>query len=635
MKKIVKCLSIILLMSIFMINVKGVSSFSNYNDAIKNTDDYIIKFTRYKLFIDSNNKYLYDGVTLNKSSDFNNGGFINNYEFNTSFDKNNDSYLITGSKYWTMTKLNNSVYAVDIRKISNVSISHSYESRITELIIPETMVSGSGSRDNPWMFITPEFKITINLVNASINDKNKISETVIGYNKTYTITPDKSYYIFKNKEGDLVCDKTIGSYKIVDNKLVLDNIKGNGSCSIRYRGKDVTANIVVNNGTAANSILTGEVGDSLSTTVNGTSAYAYDSVSCTNGQSASYVPKKITVNNITNDTTCTVIYGKPEDKIYTFVANDQTYNVKYNGYYTFELLGAQGEYGGKGAKVNGTVYLSKGDTIIVNTGGAGSNSGTAKGYNGGGSGQYYGGGASTIKKNGTILIAAAGGGGGKNGTAGGTGNAQGGASVGDKAGSKGTNGGGGGSSYDYYYDDNCKPCYTGADTCTGGYILTNCKDCHHTESKCHGGYVPYRYGDGTGDRWYECRNNGWYGYGSSNINCGTDQKVFSCSPPPTGSCTNGSKITVSGACTGYCIGEQWKDCAYTSDECVYGCDSVWSECAEGENTCKYGCDRLKKDYISGNGGSNKYSSNIKNITINNGYNTGNGQVKVTFYGEEL
>ena len=68
MKKVIKYLSIILFMSLFMINVKGASSFSNYNDAVKNTDSYITRFNRYKLFIDKNNKYLYNGSSLSKSS---------------------------------------------------------------------------------------------------------------------------------------------------------------------------------------------------------------------------------------------------------------------------------------------------------------------------------------------------------------------------------------------------------------------------------------------------------------------------------------------------------------------------------------------------------------------------------------
>ena len=635
MRKLKRKLNVLLVLLLLITNVKAASVYANYSKATKNTDNYITKFSKYKLFIDSTNKYLYNGSTLSVKSGFNEGGFLNTYEFNSTIIRN-DSYLITGARYFTMTENGNNVDAVDVRKINSVSKTNSLESRITELVIPETRVSGSGSRNNPWKFITPEFNITIKLVNAKISGKDTINEIVIGYNKTYTITPNESYYIFKGKTGDLVCDKTVGSYKVIDNKLVLENLKGDATCSVRYRGMDVTANIVVNNGTAASSKITGEAGNDLSTTITPTNGYAYDSVSCTNSQNGTYVPKTITVKKIIKDTTCTVTYGKPEDRTYTFVASNQTYNVKYNGYYTLTGYGAQGgNNGGKGAKAVGTVYLNKGDTLTINTGGAGSNSGTARGYNGGGSGQYYGGGASTIKKNGTILISAAGGGGGASGTAGGAGSANGGTNVGNGAGSKGTNGGGGGSSYDYYYDANCSYCYTGENTCTGGYVSTNCSNCHHTERTCQGDYETYEYGGGYGDRWYECRNNGWYGYGSGNVNCGSDRKVFSCDPGPSGRCTNGDSVSYPNACYGYCIGEKWNSCAYITEECVYDCDTEWDDCKTGYNTCQYGCDRLKKDYKSGYGGSNIYSSNAKNTSSTIGTNSGNGQVKVSFHGEEL
>ncbi|UKI58459.1 MAG: hypothetical protein L6V81_03395 [Clostridium sp.] len=79
--------------------------------------------------------------------------------------------MITGSRYWTMTAFNNGAYIVDIRKLNTTSTLGSFESRITELVIPETMVTGTGSRNNPWMFVIPEFKIAINLVNANISGK--------------------------------------------------------------------------------------------------------------------------------------------------------------------------------------------------------------------------------------------------------------------------------------------------------------------------------------------------------------------------------------------------------------------------------------------------------------------------------
>lgn len=634
MRKLKRKLNILLVLLLLITNVKAASVYANYSKATKNTDNYITKFSKYKLFIDATNKYLYNGSTLSVKSGFNEGGFLNTYEFNSTIIKN-DSYLITGARYFTMTENGNKVDAVDVRKINSVSKTDSLESRITELVIPETRVTGTGSRNNPWKFITPEFNVTIKLVNAKISGKDTINETVIGYNKTYTITSNESYYIFKDKTGDLVCDKTVGSYKVVNNKLILEDLRGDATCSVRYRGMDVTANIVVNNGTATNAKLTGEAGSDLSTSLKGNNGYAYDTVSCTNSQKATYEPKVLTINKIIKDTTCTVNYGRPNDKTFTFVASDQTYTIPYNGFYTFELLGAEGgNNGGKGAKTAGTIYFTKGDVVVINTGGSGSNTGTARGYNGGGAGQYYGGGASTIKKNGMILIAAAGGGGGTNGTDGGNGTGTGGVSVGSGAGSRGTNAGGGGSSFDHKYQDNCSSCYTGHDTCVGGYV-TECSYKHHKEWVCSGGYVTTEYGHGYGDRWYECKNNGWYGYGSGNVDCGSDRKVFSCDPAPTGSCTNGDTEYHSNACYGYCIGREWDDCADESYEWVYGCDDVWSDCKTGENTCRPGCDTLTKSYKPGNGGSNIYSTSVKNISKTNGYNRGNGQVKVSFHGEEL
>ena len=69
--------------------------------------------------------------------------------------------------------------------------------------------------------------------------------------------------------------------------------------------------------------------------------------------------------------------AKTSNKTFTFVASNQTYNVQYSGYYTITGYGAQGENsGGKGSKATGTIYLNKGDTLTINTGGAGSNTGT-------------------------------------------------------------------------------------------------------------------------------------------------------------------------------------------------------------------------------------------------------------------
>ena len=231
-------------------------------------------------------------------------------------------------------------------------------------------------------------------------------------------------------------------------------------------------------------------GDTDGTTVTGKAGYAFDSVSCTNSQNAEYENGKIRIKNIFANTECTVKFVNPEKTI-SYKEEEQTYDVKYSGYYEINAYGAQGNgNGGKGGHTYGKVYLEKGTKLIVNTGGQ-------NGYNGGGSGYYNGGGSTTVKTFENDLMIAAGGGGGKSGTAGGNGDSKGGTSSGGSgkyngggaAGSDGTNRGGGGSGYNYTYADTYNDCKTGSNTCTGGMVSKNCSSCYSTE--CVGGMEEY------------------------------------------------------------------------------------------------------------------------------------------------
>lgn len=110
---------------------------------------------------------------------------------------------------------------------------------------------------------------------------------------------------------------------------------------------------------------------------------------------------------------------------YNYSASTITWEVPYNGYYQIYCYGAQGNRGGKGSEVVGTIELAKGDILYITVGGQ-------NGYNGGGSGtswsgtlstsyvsgsysltSYNGGGATDVRKGGTELsnriIVAAGG----------------------------------------------------------------------------------------------------------------------------------------------------------------------------------------------------------------------------------
>lgn len=592
MKSIIKNILLIMLLFLISCNVYAKSN-ANYEESVKNTDVYIKEFRDYDYYIDNTNKYLYNG-SLSSVDKFKHGGFINTYEFNLT--KNKDySYLITGSRYFTMTESENKVDFINIVKIDNTSKNSNYESKITEYVIPETRVIGTGTRNVPWMFLEPKFKVTINLVNATINGKNKIEETIIGYSKSYFMKPSKDYYIFKNLDGDLTCNSNVESYSVNGNRLLLKGIKGDTVCNVKFRGISVTANITVNNGKSVLAKITGEAGDNLSTGVSGNFGYAYDNVNCTNSQSASYLSKKITVNNITRDTTCIVNYIKPDTIYYDYIASNQVFTAKYDGYYKVDSYGARGENGGVGAFASGIIYLNKGESLIINTGGT-------YGYNGGGSGLHSGGGATTIRKNNTILIAAAGGGGGKNGTVGGNDTGKGGASSGGSgtnggAGRDGINAGGGGSGYNYTYTD-----------------TSTCSNCYYGENTCRGGYEDVIYKRGSGKVCTTCHN-GKYGtsYDStSNVNCGSNRKEWECGSWPA--CGNSGKVCKS--CSAYCIREEYNNCLY------------------GHNTCRYGCATATKSYNSGKGGTNIFNQSVLSKKTTSGISYSNGKANISFYNEE-
>lgn len=234
----------------------------------------------------------------------------------------------------------------------------------------------------------------------------------------------------------------------------------------------------VENGTAAAKSISITEGTTDGITVTGNAGYAFDRAECDPDQKSKYEGGKFKIVGMSSETECD-IYFENAGKTFDYKEEEQIFEVKYSGKYNIEALGAQGKNGGKGGQTSGTIYLTAGQKIYIQTGGT-------NGYNGGGTGQYSGGGATSVKLEATNLMIAAGGGGGKNGTAGGSGDSKGGESSGGTisfkgggaAGNDGTNQGGGGSGYDYTYPTEYDECITGHNTCKGGTVATNCDDCY-------------------------------------------------------------------------------------------------------------------------------------------------------------
>lgn len=670
---------LVLLLAFSLSNVNA-SYNKNFDDATKNTDVYITKFSDYKLYIDNTTLYQYDGKTLSSKEGFNKGGFINRTEFLMTLDSLNSSYLYSGQKYFTMTENSGKIYEIKTgfkETMHLIDKTSKSGSKITEYIINKTRVTGTGSYADPWMFIKPEFKVKINLVKATINGTKTFTETINDYQTSYQIKPDKSIYEFK---GDINCSGNVDA-SINNNILKLDNISTDVTCTVTYKGKNLTVEVVANNAIVPEKVIV-EAETDAEINVSPEDGYAFKTATCTNGQTYKYSSKTFTVENITSNTICSLTYTT-ESKTFNYLASNQTYTIPYSGYYYIEGYGARGSgNGGYGGHAKGKIYLNKGQTITINTGGI-------NGYNGGGSGQYFGGGATTFKvsESGTqkLLLSAAGGGGGRAGTAGGNDSGFGGASAGGSsktiggggAGNAGSAGAGGGSGYDYTYNVNCSSCKTGSNTCQGGYVSYNCSSCYYGSNTCSYGcdescnYCSYNctcssgtlsgsrcvgpYGNSFSVSGYcPCSNNG--GSGScSNYGCYNRAGYSRTSTLYNGystlsagcSATTAKSITVNGVCTwtgsstpscsyGYncskCGSSSYNcsSCYYGSNTCSYGCDTYWDECKTGSNTCKYGCDQETKSYNSGKGGTNQLTTYLTDTLSETGKNSSNGYAIITF-----
>ena len=186
--------------------------------------------------------------------------------------------------------------------------------------------------------------------------------------------------------------------------------------------KNVRVN-VVHGSTSINSVNT-VVGRDLTFAITPATNYKTDhaQVSCTNGQTGVVSGSNFVINNVTNDTVCTVTL-MPKCSVadntswnFDYSGNSQTFTAACRGTYQIELWGAQGGgAGGKGGYTTGEISIDANQKFYLFIGGT-------NGYNGGAAGGVYpydnaGGGATDVRLlndisnlNSRIMVAGGGGG---------------------------------------------------------------------------------------------------------------------------------------------------------------------------------------------------------------------------------
>ena len=124
-----------------------------------------------------------------------------------------------------------------------------------------------------------------------------------GEDITFTLTPKEGYVNPK-----VTCTNS-QTGTIENNTLTVSNVTNDTTCTVEYELLTYTVNATVLNGT-----ISGETSKTVNYkgnttfTLNPTEGYGSPEVTCTNSQVGSMNDNTLTVNNVTNDTTCTVKY---------------------------------------------------------------------------------------------------------------------------------------------------------------------------------------------------------------------------------------------------------------------------------------------------------------------------------------
>jgi len=211
MRKIMKLLLVII--GLFLIT--SVHAKTEYAHTPEFCNNFIKKYRNYQRYIVTENvNYGFDsGNIIAGNSNFKTGGLLNKYEFELSKNNdNNSTYLFNGLEYFTMTENGSNVVIVDPYSntmLSSKSKSNSNNIRVTNYVQNGVVVTGSGTKTNPWMF-QEKFRIR---------------------------------YEFDDKKIDIVpSTKNINPYEVVESEVILKHgyLYDSNDCGAIYNNDKLT-----------------------------------------------------------------------------------------------------------------------------------------------------------------------------------------------------------------------------------------------------------------------------------------------------------------------------------------------------------------------------------------------------------
>lgn len=171
---------------------------------------------------------------------------------------------------------------------------------------------------------------TVTLSNNNSKVDNKSVSVTSGKNAIFKVTANVGY----TYDSASCSNGTNVTYSKVTNKLQVNNVTSNTSCTINFKERDdMKLKVTASYGKVSPSSVTGAYKSSVSSTVTPNNGYQYKSHSCTNGLSATYdeASGTLTVKSLTDDGTCKVVF---EEKTYQMTIKvsgiEKKFTAKYN-----------------------------------------------------------------------------------------------------------------------------------------------------------------------------------------------------------------------------------------------------------------------------------------------------------------
>lgn len=169
-------------------------------------------------------------------------------------------------------------------------------------------------------FVKNDYVVELTATNGLINgeDATFTSSVQRETDGQFNIIPNEGYEF----DGDITCSNDKEAiYDISTNILNINSISENVACKINFNKRNLKLDIIVKNGTGTTTE-NKEYGESISAIVQPNEGYQKPKISCTNKQEYLYEDNRLTIQKLTDNSTCTITFSKTPVETYNLIIKD-------------------------------------------------------------------------------------------------------------------------------------------------------------------------------------------------------------------------------------------------------------------------------------------------------------------------